>query len=138
MTSGFGRAVAACLVIGFAGAPLMAQGKPAAATGAAACPSGEGKPTAAILGLTFCSEPARIENSAIGGLQEGTRVASVEPKSQAAEAGFQPGDIVYRVGGAPVNTGAAAVKRLQSLRPGEEAVLNFWRETLPFLIRLRG
>jgi S1-C subfamily serine protease len=103
-----------------------------------ACPSEEGKAVAGPQGLTFCSEPARIENPAMGGLQEGVRIAGVDPKGPGASAGFQAGDIVYRVGGMPVNTGAAAVKRLQSLRPGEEAVVNFWRGTLPFLIRLRG
>lgn len=103
-----------------------------------ACPPEEGKAVAGPHGLTFCSDPARIENPAMGGLQEGVRLAGVDPKGPGASAGFQTGDIVYRIGGAPVNTGAAAVKRLQSLRPGEEVVVNFWRGTLPFLIRLRG
>lgn len=103
-----------------------------------ACPSEEGKPVAGPEGMTFCSEPARIENPAMGGLQEGVRIAGVDPKGPGAAAGFQTGDIVYRIGGQPVNTGDAAVKRLQSLRPGEEAVVNFWRGTLPFLIRVRG
>lgn len=113
--------------------PASAQSKTEAT-----CAAEEGKPIAGPKGFTFCSEPARIDNPALGGLQEGVRIAAVEPGSEAAEAGFQAGDIAYRIGGAPVNTGAAAVKRIESLRPGEEAVINFWRGQLPFLIRIRG
>lgn len=104
----------------------------------AECPADQGKALAGPQGLTFCTEPARIDNPAMGGLQEGVRIAAVAAKSPAELAGFQAGDIVYRIGGQPVNTGEAAVKHLSALRPGEEAVLNFWRNELPFLIRLRG
>jgi S1-C subfamily serine protease len=108
------------------------------ASPAAVCPELEGKAVPGPQGLTFCSGTARVEIRAAEEPQDGVRIAAVAPGSAAESAGFKPDDVVYRVGGEWVSTGADAVKRLEALRPAQEAVVNFWRDGLPFLIRVRG
>jgi S1-C subfamily serine protease len=104
----------------------------------AGCPELEGKAIPAPQGLTVCSNTARVEIRAAEEPQDGVRIVAVAAGSTAEAAGFKPGDVVYRVGGAWVSTGAVLIKRLEALRPGQEAVVNFWRDGLPFLIRVRG
>jgi putative serine protease PepD len=120
-------------------APPVASATPTSSwQEAARCPELEGKAVPAPQGLTLCSNTARVAIRAAEEPQDGVRIVAVEAGSPAESAGFQPGDVVYRVGGEWVSTGAAAIKRLEALRPGQEAVVNFWRDGLPFLIRVRG
>ena len=112
------------------------QGREAA--GSPACAPGEGKPLPAAFGLSFCSGTARIEIRSIPGVHEGARVASVEAGSPAHHQGFRAGDVVYQVAGRRVDEGEAAAQALLKLRRSDGAVLNFWRDGHPFLIRLHG
>jgi S1-C subfamily serine protease len=130
--------IAAVLTVALSHGPVPTTSIPQDASPAAVCPALEGKALSGPQGLTFCSGTARVEIRAAEEPQDGVRIAAVAPGSAAESAGFKPGDVVYRVGGEWVSTGADAVKRLEALRPGQEAVVNFWRDGLPFLIRVRG
>jgi hypothetical protein len=102
-----------------------------------ACPKVEGKPLPGPMGLTFCSGTARVTIRAAEEPQAGVRIVEVAPGSVGEAAGFRPGDVVYRAAGTWVSTGPDAIKPLESLAPGQEAIVNFWRDGLPFLIRVR-
>jgi hypothetical protein len=130
--------IAAALTVALSLGPWPAASIPQEVSPAATCPEGEGKALPGPQGLTFCSGTARVEIRAAEEPQDGVRIVSVAAGSAAASAGFQPGDLVYRAGGEWVSTGAEAIKRLEALQPGQEAVVNFWRDGLPFLIRVRG
>jgi putative serine protease PepD len=119
-------------------APSVGPATPIDSWQEAACPEPEGKPVTAPQGLTLCSNTARVKIRAAEEPQDGVRIVAVAAGSPAESAGFRPGDVVYRVDGAWVSTGAAAIKRLEALRPDQEAIVNFWRDGLPFLIRVRG
>jgi S1-C subfamily serine protease len=127
----------AAMTVALSHGPLPAASIPQAVT-AAVCPEPEGKAVPGPQGLTFCSGTSRVEIRAADEPQDGVRIVSVAPGSPAESAGFKADDVVYRVGGEWVSTGADAVKRLEALRPGQEAIVNFWRDGLPFLIRVRG
>jgi S1-C subfamily serine protease len=130
--------IAAVLTVALSYGPVPTTLIPQDASPAATCPELEGKALPGPQGLTFCSGTARVEIRAAEEPQDGVRIAAVAPGSAAESAGFKPDDVVYRVDGAWVSTGTDAVKRLEALRPGQEAVVNFWRDGLPFLIRVRG
>jgi S1-C subfamily serine protease len=130
--------IGAALTVALSHATLPTASIPQDASPAAVCPELEGKALAGPQGLTFCSGTARVEIRAAEEPQDGVRIVAVAPGSAAESAGFKADDVVYRVGGEWVSTGAEAIKRLEALRPGQEAVVNFCRDGLPFLIRVRG
>jgi len=52
---------------------------------------------------------------------KGALVAEVKPGSAAAEAGIQPGDVITKINGKPVNSAEDLKTAVQSLRSGDEA-----------------
>lgn len=64
------------------------------------------------------------------GMKEGTKgalVQSVQPKSPAAKAGLQPGDVVVGVNGKPVETSAQLTRTVSSVLPGGKLTLSVLR-----------
>lgn len=90
-----------------------------------------------VLGLTLCrgaaATPVRSEDEP----QPGARIVGVAPGGLAVAAGLTADDVIYQVAGVRVTTGAEAHARLTSLPPNETSVLNFWRDGMPFLVRIR-
>jgi hypothetical protein len=113
------------------------QRQPAArAPAGVECPAGEGPTVVAPYGLTLCRAttraPVRIEKDP----QPGARIASVDIKGLAAQAGLMADDVIYRVGGERVSSGAEALDGLA--KPGRSGLLqiNYWRDGLPYIARL--
>jgi serine protease Do len=102
----------------------------------AACPSGEGTPVAAPLGLRVCDGVASTTVVTRVGPQHGARVAAADPNSPAGRAGLAPGDIVYRVDGRRVESGKTAAAALEATRGGPIVLVNFWRDGKPYLVRM--
>lgn len=77
------------------------------------------------LGLTV--EPLTPEMKEKSGLEEGVVVRSVEPLSDAARAGLQPGDIIIRMAGQRVKDVESYERIVRSLKKGEPLTIRVWR-----------
>ncbi len=77
------------------------------------------------LGLSV--KPMSDEAKAKSGLEGGVVVESVDPGSDGARAGIQPGDIIFRVGGRPVSNVADYEKVTSKLKKGEPLTIRVWR-----------
>jgi serine protease Do len=59
---------------------------------------------------------------------DGAVISAVQAGGPAAIAGLRPGDVVVRIGDAPVGTAAELSQRIGSARPGDRLQLQVWRE----------
>jgi S1-C subfamily serine protease len=102
----------------------------------ATCPSGEGTPVAAPLGLRVCDGVASTTVVTRVGPQHGARVAAADPNGPAGRWGLVPGDIIYQVDGRRVESGKAAATALDASRGAPILLVNFWRDGKPYLVRI--
>ncbi|MGU7779500.1 DegQ family serine endoprotease [Burkholderia sp. PU8-34] len=69
---------------------------------------------------------------------EGALVSSVEPGGPADKAGIQPGDIILKFNGRPVDTASDLPRMVGDTRPGSKATVTVWRKgqsrDLPIMI----
>ena len=70
----------------------------------------------------------------IDGRQRGALVAAVQPDSAAAAAGLREGDLILRLNGRPVTTGADVRNRFGLLRIGERVELAILRDGQPLTL----
>ncbi|MET5012514.1 PDZ domain-containing protein, partial [Burkholderia pseudomallei] len=63
------------------------------------------------------------------GLQktEGALVSSVEPRGPAEKAGIEPGDVILRFDGKPVEKSGDLPRLVGATKPGATSVLQVWR-----------
>ncbi|CAN0619532.1 putative periplasmic serine endoprotease DegP-like [Burkholderia multivorans] len=59
---------------------------------------------------------------------EGALVSSVEPGGPADKAGIQPGDIILKFNGRPVETASDLPRMVGDLKPGAKAAVTVWRK----------
>lgn len=59
---------------------------------------------------------------------EGALVSSVEPGGPADKAGLQPGDIILKFNGLPVDTDTDLPRMVGDTKPGTHATVTFWRK----------
>ena len=97
---------------------------------------------AVIVGVTLCdAEPTaelsrRAEEDNLQ-VREGALVVELEPNGVSDEAGLQPGDMLYRVGGTDVGDADAAAGSLAEVRTASDTVVNFLRRGRPYRVKLR-
>ena len=97
---------------------------------------------AAIVGVTLCdAEPTaelsrRAEEDNLQ-VREGAFVVELESNGVSDEAGLQPGDVIYRVGGTDVGDAEAAAGSLAEVRTASDTVVNFLRGGRPYRVKLR-
>ena len=69
--------------------------------------------------------------------REGALVIEVVETGISSEAGLQPGDVIYRVGGVDVDSGDSAADRLSQVNPLSDTIVNFLRQGRPYRVKLR-
>jgi S1-C subfamily serine protease len=69
--------------------------------------------------------------------REGALVIEVVEFGISSEAGLQPGDVIYRVGGVDVDSGDSAADRLSQVNPLSDTIVNFLRQGRPYRVKLR-
>lgn len=94
------------------------------------------------LGLTLCNASptdalvARVDTDNLQ-RREGALVLEVDEGGVSQEAGFQPGDVIYRIGGVDVPHAQAAAENLALVQSRADTVVNFLRGGRPYRIKLR-
>jgi len=58
---------------------------------------------------------------------DGALVSQIDPKSPAAGAGLQPGDVILRIDGEPMVQAGALSARIAQSQPGDRITLSVWR-----------
>lgn len=107
------------------------------APGAVACPAGEGTGLEAPLGIVVCQGTVRVAVRMTNDPQPGARVATVVASGPAARAGLAANDVIYLVNGTRVENGADALARLKKVPENSVRLqINFWRDGLPFIVRI--
>lgn len=104
--------------------------------------SGEPREEAAVAALTLCDgepTPDLLARAAADNLQvrEGALVTAAAADGIGGGGGFQPGDLIYRVGGADVPDARAAAGGLAQIEARSDTVVNFLRRGRPYRIKLR-
>lgn len=119
--------------------PLLTAASQAAVSGVPGeeCADADGERVDGPFGLTFCRGWVRTRVLSEEVPQVGALIVFVPPQSEAAAAGFVAGDVIYRVAGDRVSGSADAIERMKSLPPNQMSVVNFWRDGMPFLMRLQ-
>ncbi len=64
-----------------------------------------------------------VQLANLPGKAHGAHVASVQPNSPAERAGLQPGDVIIRIAGMPVETVAEAIERTSSFHSGTAVIV---------------
>ena len=94
------------------------------------------------VGLTVCdSRPtealeARAETENLQ-IRAGALIVELDFPGIAAAEGLQPGDMIYRVGGADVDTAAETAVNLERVVSDSDTVVNFLRGGRPYRVKLR-
>ncbi len=70
-------------------------------------------------------------------LREGVLVTEVAEEGLGYAAGFRPGDVIYRVGGADVGDNVETAARMSLLGTDSDTLVNFLRRGRPYRIKLR-
>ncbi len=103
---------------------------------------GQSPADAEIVGLTLCAAlptdalVARAEPENLQ-VREGVLVTDLQPGGLSIVAGFEVGDLIYRVGGIDVRDAEAAVEHLDRVRSRADTMVNFLRGGRPYRIKLR-
>ena len=97
---------------------------------------------AEAVGLTLCDALPTDALSARAGpenlqVREGALVTDVRPGGISSVAGFDVGDLIYRVGGVDVPDARTAVENLDRVGSRADTVVNFLRGGRPYRIKLR-
>ena len=123
---------------------LLSTGAAAAQDGAADLYNCGGEPRAAAeaVGLTLCDAQPTDALSARAGpenlqVREGALVTDLQPGGISSVAGFDVGDLIYRVGGVDVGDARAAVENLDRVGSRADTMVNFLRGGRPYRIKLR-
>jgi serine protease Do len=84
----------------------------------------------AYLGIDYPRDNLSEEDKKTNGIQDegGVYVMSVRSESAAAEAGIKKGDIITKINGVPVVSGADLVGQMATYRPGDKISLTWQRE----------
>ena len=69
--------------------------------------------------------------------REGALVFEVVEMGISSEAGLQPGDVIYRVGGVDVDSSASAADRRSQINPLSDTIVNFLRQGRPYRVKMR-
>jgi serine protease Do len=96
-----------------------------------------GKVERGRLGVTV--QPMTKELGEAFGIREakGALVSSVEPGSPAAKAGFQPGDVITRVNGQPVEQSSDLPRVIGETKPGTAVTLQVLRQGQPHDLKVQ-
>jgi S1-C subfamily serine protease len=100
-----------------------------------------GTPQRAFLGISYprddMSDDQKKENGIKDG--EGVYVLDVTADGAAAHAGIQKGDVITKLNGVPVTTGAEMVGQIATFSPGDKINVTYRREgkesTIPIVLR---
>ncbi|MEC4723181.1 Do family serine endopeptidase [Noviherbaspirillum sp. CPCC 100848] len=86
-----------------------------------------GKVSHARLGVTVQEVTQALADSF--GLEklQGALVSSVAPESAAQKAGLQPGDVILKYNGTPINRSSDLTAQIGTARPGDKAQFEIWR-----------
>ena len=86
-----------------------------------------GKVTRGKLGVTVQEVSQPLARSFGLNTAAGALVSSIEKGSAAEKAGLQPGDVVMKVDGAPIQGSLDLSSRIAGMKPGSHATLEVWR-----------
>ena len=100
-----------------------------------------GTPQRAFLGISYprddMSDDQKKENGIKDG--EGVYVLDVTPDGAAGHAGIQKGDMITKLNGVPVTTGAEMVGQIATFSPGDKIDVTYKRDgkesTVPIILR---
>lgn len=103
---------------------------------------GQPRAAAEAVGLTLCDALPTDALSARAGpenlqVREGALVTHLQPGGISSVAGFDVGDLIYRVGGVDVGDAGAAADNLDRVGSRADTVVNFLRGGRPYRIKLR-
>jgi S1-C subfamily serine protease len=87
-----------------------------------------GRVRRAWLGIAGAQIPLPAQVAAKAGARTGVQVAGVVPGSPAADAGLHRGDIVLRLGGAPVRTATDVQRGMVEGAIGRPVEITVWRQ----------
>jgi len=87
-----------------------------------------GKASHARLGVTIQDVNQTLADSFKLDKPEGALISSINPGSPADKAGLQPGDIVRKVDGQPIESSGDLSVRVGQATPGEKVTLGIWRQ----------
>lgn len=83
----------------------------------------------AVLGIQYKELDAELaKEKNITATNEGLYVAEVVDRSAAKEAGLESGDVIVKLGGAPVKNSGEMQEQMNKLRPGDKAEIEFYRD----------
>lgn len=83
----------------------------------------------AVLGIKFTELDAdKAKEHDIKAVTEGVFVEEVNDRSAAKEAGIKPGDVIVGLNDHPIKSGAQLLEQMSKLRPGDKAVMRYYRD----------
>jgi serine protease Do len=100
-----------------------------------------GTPQRAFLGISYPRDDMSEDEKKERGIKdgEGVYVMDVTPDGAAFNAGIKKGDIIYKLNGAPVVTGAEMVGQIATFSPGDKITVTYKRDgqeyTIPITLR---
>jgi len=100
-----------------------------------------GTPQRAYLGIQYAKDNLSDEVKKEQGIKddEGVYVMDVTPSGAAANAGIKKGDVITKLNGIPVNSGAEMVGQIATYRPGDKITVSYKRDgkelSVPIVLR---
>jgi len=96
-----------------------------------------------VVGITICdAKPTESLTQRMDAdnlqLRQGILITEVIPDGVGPVAGFQSGDVIYRVGGVDVTNTSETAERLTFLEANADTVINFLRQGRPYRVKLRS
>ena len=83
----------------------------------------------AVLGIQFVEIDADLaKDEKITATTEGVLVKKVNERSAAAEAGLKEGDVIVKLNGHDIKSGAQMLEQMSKLRPGDKASVGYYRD----------